>query len=124
MNRNGVTMVRHTIRQSTFFKQGLSLSAFLTNYSLISQRSLAEKAELTKRLEDIEGSLLEREATFDQLQRQHAAAEASVAAGMQRAEAERKRIAALTQKTQDLERERTQLQTTCEQNQNAIKVIA
>ena len=65
---------------------------------------------------------MEREATFDQLQRQHAAAEASVAAGLQRAEADRKRIASLTQQCQELEQERKKLQSTCEQNQNAIKV--
>ena len=86
------------------------------------QRSLGEKAELTKRLEDIEGSLLEREATFDQLQRLHAAAEASVAAGLQRAEAERRRIATLTQQCQELDQERKKLQTACEQHQNSIKV--
>ena len=79
---------------------------------------------MTKKLEDIEGNLLEREAMFDQLQRQHAAAEASVAAGLQRAEEERKRIAAVTQQCQQLEIERKKLQSVCDQHQNAIKVRA
>ena len=91
-------------------------------FPLSQQRSLTEKAELTKKLEGIEGCLLEREATFDQLQRQHVAAEASVAASLQHAEAERKRIAALSQKYQDLEKERKKLITSCEQQQIALKV--
>ena len=66
--------------------------------------------------------MLEREATFDQLQRQHGAAEASVAASLQHAEAERKRLAALSQQCQDLEKERKKLVASCEQHQNALRV--